>query len=41
MPLVGSAQAPAISVIVPSYNSENTIVACLQALLKQDCAALF
>lgn len=41
MPLVGSTQAPAISVIVPSYNSENTIVACLQALLKQDCAALF
>lgn len=41
MPLVENAQAPGISVIVPSYNSERTIATCLQALLQQDCAAPF
>ncbi|NUO82496.1 glycosyltransferase family 2 protein, partial [candidate division KSB1 bacterium] len=41
MPLAESAQAPEISVIVPSYNSEKTIAACLQALVQQELAAPF
>lgn len=41
MPLAGNAQAPVISVIVPSYNSEKTIAVCLQALLQQDCSVPF
>jgi glycosyltransferase involved in cell wall biosynthesis len=41
MPLVEQAQAPEISVIVPSYNSEKTIAACLQALTAQTAAAWF
>ncbi|HVF90255.1 MAG TPA: glycosyltransferase, partial [Blastocatellia bacterium] len=28
--------APLVSIIVPSYNSERTIRACLEAILKQE-----
>jgi glycosyltransferase involved in cell wall biosynthesis len=41
MPLVGSDREPLISVIVPSYNSEKSIAACLTALLQQKCLAAY
>jgi len=39
MPLVGIEHDPLISVIVPSYNSETSIAACLTALIKQKVEA--
>jgi len=35
-PVSGPAQAPVVSVVVPSYNSARTIGACLEALLAQE-----
>lgn len=41
MPLVGSDQLPLISVVVPSYNSEKSIAACLAALARQNVEAAY
>ncbi len=41
MPLVGNERDPLISVIVPSYNAEKSIVACLTALAQQETAAAY
>jgi glycosyltransferase involved in cell wall biosynthesis len=35
MPLAGSDQLPSVSVIIPSYNSEKSIAACLASLAQQ------
>ena len=39
MPVTGDEGVPLISVIVPSYNSERAIAACLNALLQQQTGA--
>ncbi len=41
MPVVGSEGVPEISVVVPSYNSERSIAACMSALLQQETGAAY
>ncbi|MGH7496480.1 MAG: glycosyltransferase [bacterium] len=41
MSVIGNDQLPLISVIIPSYNSEKSIAACLTALLQQEVEAAY